>query len=35
VGLDIAAVTAPEIALSVIAEIVAVRRGGRVAVRSP
>jgi len=35
VGLDIAAVTAPEIALSVIAEIVAVRRGGPVAVRSP
>jgi xanthine dehydrogenase accessory factor len=35
VGLDIAAVTAPEIALSVIAEIVAVRRGGRLAVRSP
>jgi len=33
VGLDIAAVTAPEIALSVIAEIVAVRRGSRLAVR--
>ncbi len=31
VGLEIAAVTAPEIALSVIAEIVAVRRGGRAA----
>lgn len=29
VGLDIGAVSAPEIALSVIAEIVAVRRGGR------
>ncbi|OYV48908.1 MAG: xanthine dehydrogenase, partial [Acidocella sp. 20-58-15] len=28
VGLDIAAVTTPEIALSIIAEIVAVRRGG-------
>jgi len=35
VGLDIAAVTAPEIALSVIAEIVAARRGGRLAARSP
>jgi xanthine dehydrogenase accessory factor len=34
VGLDIAAVTAPEIALSVIAEIVAVRRGARLAARS-
>jgi xanthine dehydrogenase accessory factor len=33
VGLDIAAVTAPEIALSVIAEIVAVRRGSRLGVR--
>jgi xanthine dehydrogenase accessory factor len=33
VGLDIGAVTAPEIALSVIAEIVAVRRGGGVALR--
>jgi xanthine dehydrogenase accessory factor len=33
VGLDIGAVTAPEIALSVIAEIVAVRRGGGLAVR--
>jgi len=33
VGLDIGAVTAPEIALSVIAEIVAVRRGGSVADR--
>lgn len=35
VGLDIAAVTAPEIALSVIAEIVAVRRSGRLGLRSP
>jgi xanthine dehydrogenase accessory factor len=35
VGLDIGAVTAPEIALSVIAEIVAVRRGGRLASRNP
>lgn len=33
VGLDIGAVSAPEIALSVIAEIVAVRRGGGLAVR--
>jgi xanthine dehydrogenase accessory factor len=33
VGLDIGAVTAPEIALSIIAEIVAVRRGGGLAVR--
>jgi len=31
VGLDIGAITAPEIALSVIAEIVAHRRGGRLA----
>jgi len=35
VGLNIGAVTAPEIALSVIAEIVAVRRGGELAVRRP
>jgi xanthine dehydrogenase accessory factor len=35
VGLDIGAVTAPEIALSVISEIVAVRRGGGLAVRTP
>jgi xanthine dehydrogenase accessory factor len=35
VGLDIGAVTAPEIALSVISEIVAVRRGGRLGLRSP
>jgi len=34
VGLDIGAVTAPEIALSVIAEIVAVRRGGGLADRT-
>ena len=33
VGLDIGAVTAPEIALSVIAEIVAARRGGGLATR--
>ncbi|MDE8345507.1 MAG: XdhC family protein [Acidocella sp.] len=33
VGLDIGAVSAPEIALSVIAEIVAVQRGGGLAVR--
>ncbi len=29
VGLPIAAVTAPEIALSILAELVAIRRGGR------
>ena len=34
VGLDIAAVTTPEIALSIIAEIVAVRRGGRLGIRN-
>jgi xanthine dehydrogenase accessory factor len=34
VGLDIAAATAPEIAISIIAEIVAVRRGGRLASRA-
>ncbi len=34
VGLDIGAVTAPEIALSVIAEIVAVRRAGGLAART-
>jgi len=34
VGLDIGAITAPEIALSVIAEIVAVRRAGRLALRA-
>jgi xanthine dehydrogenase accessory factor len=33
VGLDIAAATAPEIAISIIAEIVAARRGGRLADR--
>jgi xanthine dehydrogenase accessory factor len=33
VGLDIAAVTAPEIALSILAEIVAVRRGAALATR--
>nr|WP_255574882.1 XdhC family protein [Caldovatus aquaticus] len=33
VGLDIAAVTAPEIALSILAEIVAVRRGAPLAAR--
>jgi len=33
VGLDIGAISAPEIALSVVAEIVAVRRGGGLAVR--
>ncbi|UFN50348.1 XdhC family protein [Roseomonas sp. OT10] len=33
VGLDIGAVTAPEIALSILAEIVATRRGGRLAQR--
>ena len=35
VGLNIAAVTAPEIALSIIAEIVAVRRNAPLAVREP
>ncbi len=34
VGLDIAAVTAPEIALAVLAEFVAVRRGARLGVRA-
>lgn len=34
VGLDIGAITAPEIALSVVAEIVAARRGGKLAVRA-
>ena len=34
VGLDIGAVSAPEIALSVIAEIVAVRRHGRLGART-
>ena len=34
VGLDIGAVSAPEIALSVIAEIVAVRRHGRLGIRT-
>jgi xanthine dehydrogenase accessory factor len=34
VGLDIAAVTTPEIALSIIAEIVAVRRGGSLGSRA-
>ncbi|OYV36300.1 MAG: xanthine dehydrogenase [Rhodospirillales bacterium 20-64-7] len=34
VGLDIAAVTTPEIALSIIAEIVAVRRGGSLGSRT-
>jgi xanthine dehydrogenase accessory factor len=33
VGLDIGGITAPEIALSIIAEIVAVRRGGGVMAR--
>ncbi len=33
VGLSIAAVTAPEIAASIIAEIIAVRRGGQLAVK--
>jgi xanthine dehydrogenase accessory factor len=35
VGLDIEAVTAPEIALSILAEIVAVRRGAALARRQP
>ncbi len=35
VGLDIAAVTAPEIALSVLAEVVAARRGAPLAQRAP
>ncbi len=35
VGLNIAAVTAPEIALSILAEIVAVRRNATLAVREP
>ncbi len=35
VGLNIAAVTAPEIALSILAEIVAVRRNAALAVREP
>ncbi|MBD0270914.1 MAG: XdhC family protein [Acetobacteraceae bacterium] len=35
VGLDIAAVTAPEIALSVLAEVVAARRGAALARREP
>jgi xanthine dehydrogenase accessory factor len=35
VGLDIEAVTAPEIALSILAEIVAVRRGAGLAQRAP
>lgn len=35
IGLDIAAVTAPEIALSVLAEIVAARRGSPLAERAP
>ena len=35
VGLDIAAVTAPEIALSILAEIVAVRRGAALAQKPP
>jgi xanthine dehydrogenase accessory factor len=35
VGLDIEAVTAPEIALSILAEIVAVRRGSPLARREP
>ena len=35
VGLDIEAVTAPEIALSIIAELVAVRRGSPLGVRQP
>ena len=35
VGLDIAAVTAPEIALSILAEIVATRRGAVLAQRVP
>ncbi len=35
VGLDIAAVTAPEIALSILAEVVAARRGAALARRTP
>ncbi len=35
VGLDIEAVTAPEIALSILAEVVAVRRGAALARRTP
>jgi xanthine dehydrogenase accessory factor len=35
VGLNIEAVTAPEIALSIIAEIVAVRRGAPVPQKAP
>ncbi len=35
VGLDIGAITAPEIALSIVAEIVAHRRGGRIVQREP
>jgi len=34
VGLDIGAITTPEIALSVVAEIVAVRRGGSLGIRA-
>jgi xanthine dehydrogenase accessory factor len=35
VGLDLAAVTAPEIALSIVAELVAVRRGAPLASGRP
>jgi xanthine dehydrogenase accessory factor len=35
VGLDLEAVTAPEIALSIVADLVAVRRGSRLAARVP
>ena len=35
IGLDIEAVTAPEIALSILAEIVAARRGAALARRAP
>lgn len=35
VGLNIAAVTAPEIALSILADIIAVRRGSDLAIRAP